>query len=127
MTFGSFRAHGSIQHGLIHHDVRKQGLFSEHWTLERHGQRIAEAHKDSFIRRYTVSADCGVFVVQAEGIFTRDFEILCGESVAGTIRPAHGFTRRAFIHCSDAVPEICQLFAFWLTALSWKRASESSA
>jgi hypothetical protein len=127
LTFNFFTEQGGIQLGLIHHEVRKQGPFSGHWTLERHGERIAEARKDSFLRRFEMSTDHGSFVVQAESVFSRDFEILLGEKVAGTIRPAHLFTRRSSIECSDAVPELCQLFAFWLAALTWKRTAQSQA
>lgn len=127
LTFNFFTESGGIQHGLIHHEVRKQGLWSGHLTLERHGQVIAEARKHSFLRRFDLTVGHSHFIVQAETVFSRDFEILCGGSVAGTIRPAHPFTRRSFLRCSDVVPEACQLFAFWLAALTWKRAAQSQA
>jgi hypothetical protein len=47
--------------------------------------------------------------------------------VRGSIRPIHLFTRRAVIECSDDVPELVQLFCFWLIALMWRRAQKNNS
>jgi hypothetical protein len=117
--------HGGIQHGLLFHEICKHGMLKEHWTLESHGQQFAEAFGHGWFRRYKVSTNTVQLEVNAEGMFSNDFEILCGGSAAGRIRRENPFTRRATIECSDVVPEVFQLFAFWLAALAWKRASRS--
>ena len=57
----------------------------------------------------------------------RTFHISTAGTTQGTIRPAHPFTRRAFVECNDSVPELVQLFAFWLAALTWKRAAKNNS
>ena len=122
VTFNFFTEQGGIALGLKHLVVRKHGPMSGHWTLEDHGQPVAEAHKpDLFFRTFEIQAGSLRISAQAQTPFTRSFNILCGGRTVGTIRPAHAFTRRAFIECSPEVSEACQIFAFWLAALTWRR------
>jgi len=69
--------------------------------------------------------DC-VLAVKARSAFSRRYDILSDGHPAGTIQPAHSFTRRAFIDCTPEVPELAQLFSFWLAALTWRRAAHNS-
>jgi hypothetical protein len=124
VTFG-FTEHGTISLGNETFDVRKQGWLSGHWTLEQQDIVRAEATKRTMVRTFDVAYDGLSFVVQAE-MMSRCFEILSGDAVVGTIRPAHMLTRRAFVECDAVVPELIQLFAFWLAALTWRRAARNS-
>lgn len=109
-------------------EIRKHGVFSGHWTLEQAGAVVAEAHKPSaMFRSFEVQSGDVHITVRAETPFTRVFVIEDGPRVIGYVRPDHAFTRRCSLECSDSVPVHMQLFAFWLTALAWKRAAQSSS
>jgi hypothetical protein len=77
-------------------------------------------------RSFDVRAGGVQLTVKAQSSFTRSFEILSDDSVVGTIRPVHPFTRRASIECGPSVPELVQLFSFWLAALTWRRAAQNN-
>jgi hypothetical protein len=65
--------------------------------------------------------------LRAVSAMRRGFEIVAADGViAGRIEPMHAFTRRAYIDCDERVPELIQLFAFWLVALAWRRAKNNS-
>jgi hypothetical protein len=127
LTFNFFTDQGGILLGQTLFTVRKHGPMSGRWTLETEGRVVAEAHKPSaMFRTFEVQAEGLHLTVQAQSAFTRSFEILNHAQCVGTIRPAHAFTRRAFIECGPEIPELAQLFAFWLAALAWKRAAQSN-
>ena len=114
---------GRIIIGHMNCDVRKHGLFSGHWTLEQSGNFVAEARKSSaMFRSFEINGTGAGFTVQAASAMTRAFEISRSGLVVGLISPTHAFTRRATISCSNTIPEHLQLFAFWLVAMTWRRA-----
>ena len=111
-------------------EVRKQGVFSGHWTCEQGGRVLAEALKPSaMFRTFEISCrgEGPGLTLAAESAFHRAFEILQERRVVGRISPAHPFTRRATIQCSEGVPEHLQLFAFWLAGLAWRRSARSNS
>lgn len=119
---------GMIVVGKSCYDVKKHGLFSGHWTLELVGRVIAQAQKPSALfRSFEVSSDEVCFTLAAQSPFQRAFEIVSEDRVVGSIVPAHAFTRRAVMECSDAISEHVQLFAFWLAALTWKRSANHNS
>jgi len=128
LAFKFFTEQGSISLGGIELPVRKHGLLSGHWTVERDGITCAEAQKpNAMFRSFEVRSGAVQLTVKAHSAVTRCYDILTDGSLVGTIRPAHPFTRRAFIECSSSVPELAQLFSFWLAAVTWRRATNSSA
>jgi hypothetical protein len=121
---------GRIVIGGSDYDIRKHGVFSGHWTYEQSGYLVADAHKPSaMFRTFDISCKSEglVLTLQAESAFQRAFEISSGERVVGRISPAHPFTRRSTIECSDVVPEHLQLFAFWLAGLAWRRSARNNS
>ncbi len=127
LAFNFFTKQGSISLGGIEFPVRKHGLLSGHWTLERDGATCADAKKpNAMFRSFEVRSGALQLTVKAQSAFTRCYDILADGSVVGTIRPAHPFTRRAFIECSSSVPELAQLFSFWLAVITWRRAANNS-
>ena len=127
LAFNFFTEQGGMTLGGMEFTIRKHGWLSGHWSLDMSGRARAEARKTNpFLRRFEISAQETQFVLQAQSSFTRSYNLLTGEAVAGTIRPEHLFTRRATVDCNDAVPELVQLFAFWLAALTWKRAANNN-
>lgn len=128
LNFNFFTEQGSISLGGIEFPVRKHGFLSGHWTLERDGATWADAKKpNALFRSFEVRSDAVQLTVKAQSAVTRSYDILADGSVVGTIRPAHPFTRRAFIECSASVPELAQLFSFWLVVVTWRRAANNSS
>ncbi len=116
--------------GRNDYDIRKHGVFSGHWTYEQRGHLVADAHKPSaMFRTFDISCKSEglALTLQAVSAFQRAFEISRGDRVVGRISPAHPFTRRTTIECSDVVPEHLQLFAFWLAGLAWRRSARSNS
>lgn len=127
VTFNFFTEQGTIHYGGVEYTVRKHGMLSGEWTLETNGQVCARAVKNNpLTRKFQVTEKSGDEFTLRALIMMRGYEILRGDSVIGTIKPAHIFTRRATIDCSEEMTEPCQLFCFWLAALTWRRAARSN-
>jgi hypothetical protein len=127
-TINVLSEQGSLSLGGAAYEVVKHGPMSGFWTLEANGEIVAEARKPSVMFR-TVVVTCGeaALRVQAASAFTRTFELIIGESVVGSVRPVHLFTRRALMECDAAVPQLAQMFAFWLVVLSWRRTANKDS
>ena len=123
-----FTEQGRIVSGDIAYEIRKHGMLSGRWTLEQAGAVVAEAHKPSaMFRSFEIGCQGMHFTVRAESAVRRAFDIIIDQRVAGSIRPAHAFTRRATIECPEIIPEHIQLFAFWLVGLTWRRSARSNS
>ena len=119
---------GTIRLGSNVMRVTKHGIFSGRWTLDLGAETVATAEKpNSFFRSFEVLVDGKSLTVEAQNPFGRAFDIRVRGETIGTIYPAHGFTRRAFVECRPEVSEAAQLFCFWLAALTWRRAANSQA
>lgn len=128
IELGRFSDSGCITFGGAECKVRKQGLFSGCWRVENDGRILAEAEKTSPLTRSVELQIAGkLFTLKAQSAFTRSFDLLLDEQRIMEIQPAHAFTRRASIVCAAELPELTQLFAFWLVAMMWRRASRASA
>jgi hypothetical protein len=127
IAFNFFTEQGTISLGDSTYEIEKQGMMSGHWTLENSGQVVASAQKSSpFLRAFELSAGDAQFLVKAQSPFVRTFEIMFGGCVIGTIRPIYFFARKTELQCEERVPELVQLFSFWLAALTWRRAAKNS-
>lgn len=112
---------GSVEFGE-RFEIRKHGPVTGYWTLERSGEPVGDAQKlNPFTRSFDLRVGSDAFGLSAESAFTRAFDLHSGGSVVGAIWPAHAFTRRAFVECAPGVPELAQLFAFWLVVVTWRR------
>lgn len=106
------------------HDVRKHGVFSGCWTMHSNAKTVATAQKSSaFTRSFELATSAGTVVLRAQSAFGRTM-LLEGAGFGAVIAPVHPFTRRASI--AGEVSDIrIACFAFWLTALLWRRAAQS--
>ena len=128
LNFNFFTEQGSIFFDGGELEVCKHGFASGHWTLQSNGRTLMTGQKISpFFRTFEVSASRRQLTVKAQSMFSRSFDILESDSVQGTIRPKHPFTRRAVIDCSDEVPELVQIFCFWLVVITWRRNQKNSS
>jgi hypothetical protein len=127
VTFHHFTEQGEIVLGSDRYEVRKHGVLSGHWTLEQGGLTHADAHKPSaFFRAFDIRTGGLQLTARAVSPFARTYELVTDHGLAGGIRTAHAFSRRAFVECGPEVPEPVQLFAFWLAALTWRRAARNN-
>lgn len=115
---------GAITIDGKHHEVLKHGMFSGQWTLEADSTTLATARKPSpFARSFELTTSSGTVALRAESAVGRTM-LLEGAGFNGVIAPAHPFTRRASITGQLSDFRIA-CFAFWLTALLWRRAAQS--
>ena len=127
ITLDFFNEQGTITIGGNECAVRKHGPWSGHWTVEYHGDVNAEARKpNAMFRSFDLQVGAASLTVKAQSPLTRCYDILSDLQVVGTIAPAHPLTRRAFVDCSPSVPELAQLFAFWLAVVTWRRAARNN-
>jgi hypothetical protein len=126
LTFNHWSEQGTITLGSVEYAVRKQGLFSGAWTLEAPDGTYASADEPSFFfRRFELRSAYANLRVAARSAFTSSFDLESDSRLVGHIRVAHAFTYRAHIECDNTIPELDQLFAFWLVVLTWRRAASS--
>jgi len=127
IDFNFFTEQGCIYFGAHELAVRKQGPLSGHWTLEHENRMIAEARKPNpLFRSFDLDVNGTCFTVKAISPFGRGYEIVSAGHAVGSISPVHPFTRRAVIDCGGGIPELGQLFAFWLVVLTWRRKARES-
>jgi hypothetical protein len=118
---------GSVSLGGVLYDVVKHGWMSGMWTLEERGHVFATAQKlSAFTRTMVVSCGEASLTVEAMSPFSRAFELRDRRDVVGVIRPVHLFTRRGEMSCDAAVPQVAQMFVFWLVAMSWRRTANKN-
>src|SRR5262245_45454905 len=120
---------GAITADGVAFEVRKHGVFSGRWTLDRDGGAEVTAQKSSaFTRTFEIEGPGGTVLLSAESAFGRSFQVERLGEVVAAIRPDHAFTRRATIELPGRrgdFPTLC--FAFWLVVLTWRRAASSSS
>lgn len=120
-----FTENGTIRVNGEAFEVRKQGMLSGQWALEHHGETLVTAQKETaFTRTITFTAPGGAHRLQAESMVGRSM-VLTSPGSTVHIAPDHPFTRRAHLSGAGQDPRVT-LFAFWLTILLWKRASNSN-
>jgi len=119
---------GMIRAGGKHFDVCKQGVMSGHWTLEHSGVRVASGIKTSvFTRGFEIESPMGSLELLAQSAFSRSFALERAGRTIAVIEPAHAFTKRATIETAERDCDFPTLaFAFWLTAINWRRAASNN-
>ena len=126
LTFDWLTEQGALHLGARECRIVKHGWTSGRWTLEDDTGVLAEAQKLSAFSR-TMEIRAGEYTLTARGkMFSRQFTLESGGQSIGLVAPMHMFTRRARVECGTDVPEMVQLFTFWLVALMWKRDDEST-
>ncbi len=106
------------------HRICKHGMFSGHWTMCSKYGTVASATKANALERtLAISTHAGDVRLSAHSAFGRTM-LLGGSGFDAEIAPVHPFTRRATI--TGLIPDFpIACFAFWLTALMWRRAARS--
>jgi hypothetical protein len=115
---------GWIQIDRRSYMIFKHGFFSGSWKFVNGESEAASAQKRTCLTRiFDISTASGSFVLEASSFAARIMNLV-GSGADATITPAHAFTRRAQIE--GRLPEFeVVAIAFWLTALTWRRAAGS--
>jgi hypothetical protein len=126
VEFNWFGEQGAIDIDGVRHEVAKHGLHSGQWELVCHGIHVFSARKPSpFARTFEIRGADTSASLRAESALGRTM-VLEVSGLACRISPAHPFTRKAsIIGICDDFRLAC--FAFWLTALTWRRAASSGS
>ncbi|MCC5850005.1 MAG: hypothetical protein JJU29_18110 [Verrucomicrobia bacterium] len=121
-----FSESGSIRLNQENYEVKKQGMLSGQWDLVHRGAVLVTAQKGNpFSRTIQFTAPGAEHSLRAESMVGRTM-VLESPGAQIHISPEHPFTRRATLSSSGPDPKVT-LFAFWLTILMWKRASDSNS
>ena len=124
-----FSEQGAIVVDGMRFAIHKQGMISGRWTLEHEDSEVASAQKSTaFTRSFEIQDPSGDLLLCAESAFGRSFRLEREDNnVMATIRPDHAFTRRATIEILTEPWDLPTVyFSFWLVALMWRRAAQSS-
>lgn len=128
LTFDWFTEQGAAIVDGVHYAVRKHGVWSGRWTLERDGQTHVSAHKESSFRRsFQIDGPLGPLALRAESAFCRTMRVERGGALIATIAPNHLFTRRSAVNTHDAEWDFPTLaLVCWLTVMLWRRQASNS-
>ncbi|MEM6839045.1 MAG: hypothetical protein AAF609_19605 [Cyanobacteria bacterium P01_C01_bin.120] len=112
---GIIRVRGD-RYDIIH------AAFGGEWSLELDGNVVAIAVKPNPLTWFfEVSWHDQTLILKTDSLFGESFAIEQDDTLVGTIRKKHPFTKRATIDCSSSIDLAVQVFLFWLAALMWKR------
>jgi len=116
---------GSIAHAGRQYPITKtKGAGLGHWALMADTAIHAEAQVISIgISKIEFTTRGGLLTAKAAP-FNRTYEFFIAEKKVGTIEPAHLLTRNSTIDFSEGVPELTQVFCFWVAAIKWYYASQ---
>ncbi|MCX7009741.1 MAG: hypothetical protein NTY53_21280 [Kiritimatiellaeota bacterium] len=118
---------GAITTPSVHYQVVKLGMFSGTWQLGLNGKIVAMAEKPNpLTRRFEIKFGEETAILEAESPLSRIMVLSTPDGKSGVITPAHPFTRRATME-DTGLPFELHCFAFWLSAILWRRAANSSA
>lgn len=128
VTRSWWRERGSLRIEGVTYSVRREGLWSGDFLLEREGRVVARAEKTSPLRRrYRITAADRRLTLEAASAFGRSFLILHGSRSVGSVRPARAFSRKAIVEMEDPVSPPVQLFLAFLVVGQWKRTADAAA
>lgn len=120
----SFREQGQRGHLRmedVQYAVRK--LAGEaRWIVEDRSRVWMEAvMPDPESRTFVISGMGHEIRVSPRPGSARSWLIHSDGQLAGGMRRANFFSRKAYIECRPEVPEMARLFAFWLMAVYWRK------
>jgi len=125
LEFQGIRERGKLIIDNESFEVTKLGVFSGTWTLTGNDSPIYTAHKPSaFTRAFQITGPSCSAQLAAESALSRTMK-LTGNAIRCTIAPDHCFTRRATITGTWEDFRLLS-FGFWLTLVTWRRATNKS-
>jgi hypothetical protein len=120
------REGGCFTYGERQYLLSREGFWSGDFLLVTDQEVLARAAKSAFVRRFVVRTAERELVLEPASPFTRTFHLVENGLIVGYVVPNHLFTRACTLEFPDDLPVPVQVFLFWLVALMWRRAAESS-
>ena len=115
-----FRQRGRFVLNLKDFEVYRESWCGGDFVLHSDDRIIARASM-GLSRRFTVNIDGRQFVLQAAGLFTRQFRLHENGRPLGHVTPMHPLTRACKISMPNDLTPPVQIFLTWLVLLMWKR------
>lgn len=120
-----FTEQGEIVLNGSPYPVVKDGFLSGQWRLEQEGKTLLTARKPNpLTRRFELTGSGITATLVASSPFSRG-TVLTSEAGVVEFKRAHPFTRKARI-TGDQCDLTLVAFAFWLSALTWRRAASNN-
>ena len=118
---------GSFFYAGQRYELYRQAWLSGLFILEAGGTVVAKASKvNPLSRSFDVAIGNRPIQLSALSPNTRAFGVYSGTSHIGDIYPDHFFTRKATVDLPADMALPSKVFLFWLAALMWRRAANSS-
>jgi hypothetical protein len=129
-TLAGITDYGTILFGGDVFVVKKQGLLTPIWELKAGSKVGATGQKSLGISpigwrpSFEVQAGDLCITLETQRLSSLQYNILLSSNIVGTIaRKGRWFPKwPAFVECTVEVPELVQLFCFWLAMQSWRQA-----
>lgn len=121
---------GVVEIGGASHEVVKDGVLSGRWCLkagDAEADLLTAEKPSAFSSRLLIAHGEKTCTLQKSGWVGRSFELLEDERQRLRVEPRHAFTRRGRLWADDALELAVVGFAFWLVAMTWRRAARSSS
>jgi hypothetical protein len=97
------------------------------FVMESDGIVLARAEKPSALRRRMLVEHAGTrYELKPLRSFSRDFQLLAGTEVVGTLSASGLLSRRMNIALPEELPLPVRVFVVWLTVILWKRDFEAA-
>ncbi|NND71129.1 MAG: hypothetical protein HKN43_06090 [Rhodothermales bacterium] len=123
VKLNGFTEQGFIDVDGKRYNVEKYGPASGFWTVEHNGLVVLSAEKNSALKRtFEIRNQSDLLTITASSPFTRSFSLIRDGKNIGRIKPNHPLTRKGTINLEVSIDSLTLAFAFWLCAMSWRRA-----
>jgi hypothetical protein len=116
---------GAIEYaGRPYSITKRKGVGLGRWILMANSVIYAEAQVLSIgISKIEITTP-GLSLLAKAYPFNRTYDFFISKEKVGTIEPAHLLTRYSTIDFKEGVPELTQIFCFWVAAIKWYYASQ---
>jgi hypothetical protein len=105
------------------YEAAKESVLSNRWRLTLDGATIATASKPNpLVRTFEIASEQGDISIRSRSLFFCKFDLFMGGEKIGSIDQPNIFTKRALLTGPSTVPDVLQVFAFSLVALTWRQA-----
>lgn len=127
LEMGVFREACTFGLGGHEFEIRRVSWWRDQFRLSTGGTPVCEVERAVWSRRFEITAAEERWTLMRAGLFSRDFRLLAGERVIGTIRPVGWFSRRRVADFADTVPPPIQVLSIFLVLIVNRRRQHQSS
>lgn len=107
--------------------IRHTSIWKDKFQLLIGDKSVCEVTRGFWSRRFEMAAIEQSWILQRPSFFSREYQLLSGESEVGVIRPVGWFTRRRVANFVDDVPPPVQVLAIFLVLIVSQRQQRHSS